>query len=119
MDQLGKLVADLISEVGNTPVISRRVTGKLWFIFTQMLSEADHTRAPEEILRRAWNYAEQLEKLFGPSHGQGPPTPGAARPLDVPPPSARCPPTSRLGVRRPERKIKGPPVIVPDVLRAK
>jgi len=45
-------------------VISRRVTGKLWFIFTQMLSEADHTRAPEEILRRAWNYAEQLEKLF-------------------------------------------------------
>ena len=70
---------DLTSEVGDAPVISRRITGKLWFIFTQMLSEADHTRSPEEILRSAWNYAGQLEKLFGPSYGQGQPTPGVPR----------------------------------------
>jgi len=79
MEQLCQLVTDLISEVGDVPVISRRLTGKLWFIFTQMLSEADHTLSPEEILDSAWRYESQLEKLFGPWYGQGPPTPGIPR----------------------------------------
>lgn len=79
MDQLGQLVADLISETGEAPVISRRLTGKLWFIFTQMLAEADHARSPEEILDNAWRYQDQLQKLFGPWYGQGPPTPGIPR----------------------------------------
>ncbi len=79
MDQLDQLVADLISEVGDAPAIPRRLTGKLWFVFTQMLSEADHTRSPEEILRRAWRYEGQLHKLFGPWYGQGPQTPGVPR----------------------------------------
>ena len=79
MNQLSQLIADLISEVGDAPVIPRRLTGKLWFIFTQMLSEADHTRSPEEILNSAWRYADQLQKLFGPWYGQGPPTPGIPR----------------------------------------
>jgi hypothetical protein len=79
MNQLGQLVADLISEVGDTPAIPRRLTGKLWFIFTQMLGEADHARSPEEILNSAWHYADQLQKLFGPWYGQGPPTPGTPR----------------------------------------
>lgn len=77
--QFSQLVADLISEVHDAPVIPRRLTGKLWFIFTQMLSEADHTRSPEEILDSAWRYADQLQKLFGPWYAQGPPTPGVLR----------------------------------------
>ena len=76
---LCQLVTDLISEVGDVPVFPRRLTGKLWFIFTQMLSEADHTRSPEEILDSAWRYESQLEKLFGPWYGQGQPTPGIPR----------------------------------------
>ena len=79
MEQLRQLVADLISEIGDTPALPRRLTGKLWFIFTQMLSEADHIRSPEEILDAAWRYEDQLEKLFGPTYGQGPPTPGIPR----------------------------------------
>ena len=79
MDQLLQLVADLISEVADAPMISRRLTGKLWLIFTQMLSEADHTQSPEEILHSAWRYEDQLQKLFGPQYGQGPPTPGIPR----------------------------------------
>jgi len=69
LGSLNNLIKDLISEVGDAPAIPRRLAGKLWFIFTQMLTEADHTRSPEEILRSAWNYQEQLEKLFGPWHG--------------------------------------------------
>jgi len=61
MDQLSQLVEDLISQVDDAPVIPRQLTGKLWFIFTQMLSEADHTQSPEEILNSAWSYAGQLE----------------------------------------------------------
>ena len=77
LDQLNLLLEDLIAEVGDAPLISRRLTGKLWFIFTQMLAEADNTRAPEELLRGAWSYEDQLEKLFGPWYGQGPPTPAS------------------------------------------
>jgi hypothetical protein len=79
LDDLNRLVADLASEIGDSPVISRRLTGKLWFVFTQMLSEADHARSPEEILNSAWNYQEQLQNLFGPWYGNGPPTPGLPR----------------------------------------
>jgi hypothetical protein len=79
LDSLNNLVKDLISEVGDAPVLPRRLTGKLWFIFTQMLTEADHARSPEEIMRSAWSYQEQLEKLFGPWFGTGEPTPGVPR----------------------------------------
>ncbi len=79
LSRLNDLVEDLIAQIGDAPTISRRLTGKLWFIFTQMLAEADHTHAPDEILRSAWNYQDQLEKLFGPWYGQGPPTPGIPR----------------------------------------
>ncbi len=57
-------------------MIPRRLAGKLWFLFTQMLTEADHASSPEEILRGAWSYQEQLEKLFGPWFSTGEPTPG-------------------------------------------
>jgi hypothetical protein len=66
LDQLNNLVHDLVREISDAPTISRRLTGKLWFIFTQMLAQADHTRAPEEILSRAWTYQDRLEALFGP-----------------------------------------------------
>jgi hypothetical protein len=34
-------VNDLIAKVGDSPDISRRLTGKLWFVFTPALTEAD------------------------------------------------------------------------------
>ncbi len=79
LDNLNMLVDDLIRELGGSPAIPRRLAGKLWFIFTQMLTEADHSRSPGEILSRAWSYQEQLRKLFGPWFGQGEPTPGVPR----------------------------------------
>jgi hypothetical protein len=42
LDSLNNLVKDLISEVGGAPVIPSRLTGNLWFIFTQMLTAASH-----------------------------------------------------------------------------
>jgi len=39
LDSLNNLVKDLISEVGDSAAIPRRLAGKLWFIFTQMLTE--------------------------------------------------------------------------------
>ena len=73
--QLDRLVGDLISEIGDAPDISRRLTGKLWFVFTQALTEAEHSRSPGEILRYAWSYQDKLEQLFGPPFSLGPPTP--------------------------------------------
>ena len=65
-DELAKLVNDVIAEVGESPDIPRRLVGKLWFIFTRAMTEADRSAAPAEILQYAWSYEQQLTKLFGP-----------------------------------------------------
>jgi len=65
--QLGQIVSDLISEIGDSPDIPRRLAGKPWFIFAQALAEADHSRSPDEILHYAWSYQDQLQKLSGQS----------------------------------------------------
>jgi hypothetical protein len=62
--------------IAGAELIPRRLVGKLWFIFTQALAEADHARSPEEILRYAWDYEDKLEQLFGPWFSPSPPTPG-------------------------------------------
>src|SRR5258708_12081965 len=78
-DALTSLISDLIAEVGDSPDISRRLVGKLWFVFSQALTEAEHSRAPEEILSYAWNYEQQLTKLFGPLFSSSETTPGIPR----------------------------------------
>ena len=60
MASLGRLAEDLISEAGDTPVISRCLVGKLWFIFTQMLAEAD---AASTNLARSRSTAAVLGRL--------------------------------------------------------
>jgi hypothetical protein len=78
-NQLNDLVAALALELAGAELVPRRLTGKLWFVFTQALAEADHTRTPEEILRYAWNYQDKLQNLFGPWFSSSPPTPGIPR----------------------------------------
>lgn len=77
--ELHTLVDELAAVLGNAPDIPRQLTGKLLFIFTQMLSEADHTRFPEEILECAWEYEDRLEKIFDPTFSSSPPTPGVPK----------------------------------------
>ncbi len=77
--QLNQLVRDIISVVDDSPDISRRLAGKLWFIFTQALAEADHCQSPEEIPRFAWSYPDELHRLFGPWFSSSDPTPGRPR----------------------------------------
>lgn len=79
---LYRLVDDLAVEIGESTDIPRRLAGKLWFIFTQMLSEAGHTRLPDEILMSAWGYEDRLEKIFGPTFSSTDPTPGIPRYYD-------------------------------------
>jgi hypothetical protein len=79
INELYRLVDDLAVEIGESADISRRLAGKLWFIFTQMLSESDHTRSPDDILMSAWSYAGRLEKIFGPTFSSSARTPGVLR----------------------------------------
>jgi hypothetical protein len=79
INELYRLVDDLAVEIGESADISRRLAGKLWFIFTQMLSEADHTRSPDDILMSAWGYEGRLEKIFGSTFSSSDPTPGVPR----------------------------------------
>jgi hypothetical protein len=77
--QLNQLVRDLVSELGDSADIARRLAGKLWFVFTQALTEAEHCDSPEAILECAWSYEDQLEKLFGPWFSSSEATPGLPR----------------------------------------
>ncbi len=77
--QLNEFIAALARELADAELVPRRLTGKLWFVFTQALAEADHTRSPEEILRYAWEYEDKLQDLFGPRFSSSPPTPGIPR----------------------------------------
>jgi hypothetical protein len=79
INRLYELADDLAAELGDSDTVPRQLTGKLWFVFTQMLSEADHTRSPDDILMSAWGYESRLEKIFGPSFSSSPPTPGVPR----------------------------------------
>jgi len=78
INRLYELADDLAAEIGCSDAVPRLLTGKLWFVFTQMLSEADHTRSPDDILMSAWAYESRLEKIFGPFFSS-PPTPGVPR----------------------------------------
>ncbi|NOZ12426.1 MAG: hypothetical protein GXO69_02115 [Acidobacteria bacterium] len=47
--------------------VPKELVGKLWFIFTSMLSEAEHAKTNrEEIEILAWDIQERLRCLFGP-----------------------------------------------------
>lgn len=75
--QLNELVAALASQLAGADAVPRRFAGKLWLVFTHALTEADHTRSPEEILHYAWAYQDRLENLFLPS--SSPPKSGTPR----------------------------------------
>ena len=48
-------------------MVPKNLVGKLWFIFTSMLSEAEHARSNrEQIETAAWGIQERLRHLFGP-----------------------------------------------------
>lgn len=82
INRLYALTDELVAEIGGADgpdAVPRLLTGKLWFLFTQMLTEADHTRSPDDIFMSAWGYQSRLNKIFGPFFGSGTPTPGVPR----------------------------------------
>jgi hypothetical protein len=60
LDALGPLWA-------SEEMVSKKLVGNLWFIFTSMLSEAEHARGNrEQIEIVAWDIQERLRRLFEP-----------------------------------------------------
>ena len=57
---------DLVTAVSSEVTVPISLVGKCWFLFTAMLAEADHSRAPEPILEAAWQWQEYLRRAFGP-----------------------------------------------------
>src|SRR5262249_47422395 len=54
----------LVHAFAGADAVPRVLIGDLLYIFTQMLTEAEHSRAPELILDEAWEYWEHLRKMF-------------------------------------------------------
>jgi hypothetical protein len=80
INTLLQCVDQLRKALGTSPTIPRQLAGKLWFVFMDMLAQADHTRAPEPIRKAAWDYAVQLSRLFEYPPGSSDPfVPGVPR----------------------------------------
>jgi hypothetical protein len=65
--QLRKLVDRVAEALGDQRLIPRSFVGKLWYVFTASLAEADHSSSPEPVLDFAWDYAQSLHAIFGPT----------------------------------------------------
>ena len=72
LKELNKLLSDVTTLYAESEMIPRQLTGNLWFIFTSMLSEAEHTRNLEPILNIAWELQEKLRRIFGPRFSSHP-----------------------------------------------
>ncbi len=64
-------VSSLIVEIGDSlspqAEVPKELAGRLWFVFTAMLAEAEHARTNrEQIEMAAWDLQEKLRKIFGP-----------------------------------------------------
>jgi hypothetical protein len=79
ISELYALADELADALKDEELIPRRLAGKLWFVFTQMLAEADHTRMPDDILMSAWGYQDRLRRIFRSSRSASPPVPGVPR----------------------------------------
>jgi hypothetical protein len=66
MAQLLQVGDELAKAIGDTDQVPVRLVAKSWFIFTQMLTEADYASSPEPILDAAWQWQERLQRAFGP-----------------------------------------------------
>ena len=67
MSELHAVLDELRKVLANEELVPRVLVGHLWFVFTSMLGEADHARNPEPIRNAAWDIAERLRKIFGPT----------------------------------------------------
>lgn len=65
--ELLDVAGELEAELSGQDVVSRALVGKVWLVFTAMLTEADYGSEPEPLLNAAWNYQDRLRKLFGPT----------------------------------------------------
>lgn len=65
--QLTQAIDSLMPLLEQQALVPKNLVGKLWFIFTSMLSEAEHAKEQrEQIEAFAWDLQERLRKLFGP-----------------------------------------------------
>jgi len=67
ISQLIIVIDNLSQLLESQAFVPKELVGKLWFIFTSMLSEAEHAKNnKEEIEILAWDIQERLRHLFGP-----------------------------------------------------
>jgi hypothetical protein len=66
-------VADLVNsidglatELQSVEMVPKEMVGTLWYAFTALIAESEHTTEPEPILTAAWEIKEHLRRIFGP-----------------------------------------------------
>lgn len=66
LTKIEAILEKLSQELAPSQDVSKQLVGRLWFIFTSMLGEAEHARNRDEIEIAAWGIQEKLRQIFGP-----------------------------------------------------
>lgn len=69
LSDIKSAITDFGEVVASQQTVSKTLVGKLYFIFTSMLAEAEHARNPAPIITAAWSIEDQLTRIFGPHFG--------------------------------------------------
>ena len=65
VSQLLSILGELEQLLATKELVSKKIVGYLWTIFTLMLAEADHAKEPDPILSEAWKIADRIDRIFG------------------------------------------------------
>lgn len=66
LTKIEAILVELSQELSSSENVSKQLVGRLWFIFTSMLGEAEHAKNRDEIEIAAWGIQEKLRRIFGP-----------------------------------------------------
>jgi hypothetical protein len=64
MGELKKVLDELGEVLRHEEYVPRKLVGDLWFVFTSILGEADHSKDPEPLRMAAWDIQERLRRIF-------------------------------------------------------
>lgn len=66
LENMSRVLDDISVYLANENLVPKELVGELWFVFTSMLSEAEHAQFPDPIIDAAWFIGEKLRVIFGP-----------------------------------------------------
>ena len=67
LHDLKAILTEVRTLIGAEEYVPRSFAGELWDLFVSRLADAEHAKDPTPIREQAWDIAEHLRLIFGPT----------------------------------------------------